>query len=56
VSEGVRSQIAFGANDVLQLTLRELAAFDAEVIELGALQDYFRALADFRAAVGVGGK
>jgi hypothetical protein len=38
------------------VTLREQAAFEAEVIEVGAQQDYFRAEAEFRAAIGIGGK
>ena len=37
---------------MLRVTLREQAAFDAEVVEIGAQQDYFRALADFGAALG----
>ena len=55
VAEAERRRLAGGASDVLRVTLREQAAFDAEVVEIGAQQDYFRALADFRAAVGLVG-
>lgn len=51
-----REQLRLGRSDVLRVTLREQAAFDAEIIEIGAQQDYFRALAEFRAALGIGGK
>ena len=56
VAAAEREQLRLGRSDVLRVTLREQAAFDAEVIEIGAQQDYFRALADFWAAVGIGGK
>jgi outer membrane protein TolC len=56
VAAAEREQLRLGRSDVLRVTLREQAAFDAEVIEVGALQDYFRALADYRAALGMGGK
>jgi outer membrane protein TolC len=56
VAEGERQRLAAGRSDVLRVTLREQAAFDAEVIAVGAQQEYFRALADFRAATGVGGR
>jgi outer membrane protein TolC len=41
-----------GRSDILRVTLREQAAFDAALIEISAQQDYFRAQADFRAAQG----
>lgn len=56
VARAEREQLRLGRSDVLRVTLREQAAFEAEVIVIGALQDYFRALADFRAALGIGGK
>jgi outer membrane protein TolC len=55
VAAAEREQLRLGRSDVLRVTLREQAAFDAEVVGIGAQQDYFRALAEFRAAVGVGG-
>ena len=55
VARAEREQLRLGRSDVLRVTLREQAAFEAEVIEIGAQQDYFRALADFRAAVGLVG-
>jgi outer membrane protein TolC len=55
VAEAQRRRLQGGPGDVLLVTLREQAAFEAEVIEIGAQQNYFRALADFRAAVGMVG-
>ncbi|QDU23694.1 TolC family protein [Urbifossiella limnaea] len=55
VARAEREQLRLGRSDVLRVTLREQAAFDAEIIEIGARQDYFRALAEFRAALGLGG-
>ncbi|MFO0850388.1 MAG: TolC family protein [Gemmataceae bacterium] len=55
VARAEREQLRLGRSDVLRVTLREQAAFEAEVIEIGAQQDYFRAIADFRAAVGSDG-
>lgn len=52
VARAEREQLRLGRSDVLRVTLREQAAFDAEVVEVGAQQDYFRALAEFRAALG----
>ena len=45
-----------GATDLLALQLREQAAFDARVLEVDALAEYFRALADFRAAIARDGR
>lgn len=56
VARGEREQLRLNRSDVLRVTLREQAAFDAEVIEVGAQLEYFRALADFRAALGIGGR
>jgi len=54
VARAEREQLRLGRSDVLRVTLREQAAFDADVVEIGARQDYFRALAEFRAALGLG--
>ncbi|MFM8273031.1 MAG: TolC family protein, partial [Gemmata sp.] len=56
VARAEREQLRLGRSDVLRVTLREQAAFDAEIVEIGAQQDYFRAVADFLAATGTGGK
>ncbi len=56
VARAERELLRLGRSDILRVTLREQAAFDAEIVEIGAKQDYFRARADFRAATGVGGK
>jgi outer membrane protein TolC len=40
-----------GATDLLALQLREQAAFDAQTLAVDAIADYFRAVADYRAAM-----
>ena len=52
VARAERERLRLGRSDILRVTLREQAAFDAEVSEIGAQLDYFRAAADFRAAIG----
>lgn len=42
-----------GGSDLLALQLREQAAFDSHLQEVDALTEYFRALADYRAATAV---
>ena len=39
-----------GASDLLALQIREQATFDAKVLEIEAMADYFRAEANYRAA------
>ena len=56
VARAEREQLRLGRSDVLRVTLREQSAFEAEVVEIGARQDYFRAQADSRAATGIGGR
>jgi outer membrane protein TolC len=56
VASAERDLLRIGRSDVLRVTLREQAAFDAEVVEIGARQEYFRSLVEFRAAVGIGGR
>ena len=56
VARGERVKQSLGNSSILAVTLREQAAFDAEVTAVSARQDYFRAMTDFRAALGVGGR
>jgi outer membrane protein TolC len=56
VAQAERVQLRLGRSDVLRVTLREQAAFDAEILEITAQQDYFRALAILRAVLGIGAK
>jgi outer membrane protein TolC len=56
VARAERIQLQLGRSDVLRVTLREQAAFDAEIIEITAQQEYFRALAILRAVLGIGAK
>jgi outer membrane protein TolC len=44
-----------GASDLLGLQIREQATFDAKVLEVEALADYFRAEANYRAATAADG-
>ncbi|VTR96666.1 TolC family protein [Tuwongella immobilis] len=53
VAEAEREQFRLGRSTILTVTLREQAAFDAEVSLILAAADYFRSLADYRAALGV---
>lgn len=43
-----------GVTDLLALQIREKAAYDARLLEVEALAAYFRALADYEAAVAAG--
>lgn len=56
VARAERRQLELGRSDVLRVTLREQAAFEAQLILLGAKQDYFRAIADQRAVLGLTGR
>jgi outer membrane protein TolC len=51
LQEGEVERFRRGATDLLALQLREQATFDAEVLAVDAVAEYFRALADYRAAV-----
>lgn len=55
VARAEREQLRLGRSDVLRVTLREQAAFEAEVFEIGAQQEYFRAWAEYVAALGLAG-
>lgn len=52
VADAERQRLKDGDSDVLRVTLREQAAFEAELIEVAAKLDYFRSVAEFKAAVG----
>ena len=56
VARAEREQLRLGRSDVLRVTLREQATFDAEVVEIAAQLDYFRSLWDLRAALGIDAK
>ena len=45
-----REQLRLGRSDVLRVTLREQAKFEAELAEVNARQEYWRADSDLRAA------
>ena len=53
VASAERELLRQGRSDVLRVTLREQAAFDAELANVTAQQEYFRARADFAAALGM---
>lgn len=53
VEEGERRRLLLGQSNILTLNLRELATFDAALTVIDAEFEYFRALADYRAALGL---
>ena len=56
VASSEREQLLLGRSDVLRVTLREQAAFEADIIEIIAQQDFFRSQAEFRIALGSSAK
>jgi outer membrane protein TolC len=50
VAEAEREQLRLGRSDVLRVTLREQAKFEADVLEVTARQEFWRAESDLRAA------
>ncbi|MFM7186121.1 MAG: TolC family protein [Planctomycetota bacterium] len=50
VADAEREQLRLGRSDVLRVTIREQAKFEADVLEISARQDFWRAESDLRAA------
>ncbi len=50
VARAEREQLRLGRSDVLRVTLREQAKFEAQIYEIGARQEYWRAESELRAA------
>ncbi|MFM9058250.1 MAG: TolC family protein [Planctomycetaceae bacterium] len=50
VADAEREQLRLGRSDVLRVTLREQAKFEAEVLEISARQEFWRSASDLRAA------
>jgi cobalt-zinc-cadmium efflux system outer membrane protein len=50
VWQAEREQVRLGRSDVLRVTLREQAAFDAQIYEITARQEFWRSESDLRAA------
>jgi cobalt-zinc-cadmium efflux system outer membrane protein len=50
VAEAEREQFRLGRSDILRVTLREQAKFEADLLEIAARQEYWKADADLRAA------
>jgi cobalt-zinc-cadmium efflux system outer membrane protein len=50
VADAEREQFRLGRSDILRVTLREQAKFDADLLEIAARQEYWRADASLRAA------
>ena len=50
VAEAEREQFRLGRSDILRVTLREQAKFEAELLEVAARQEFWKADADIRAA------
>jgi outer membrane protein TolC len=55
VESGERERFAKGQGTIVILNLRELVAAEASYAEVDALADYYRSLADYRAALGAAG-
>ncbi|MBX7103673.1 MAG: TolC family protein [Gemmataceae bacterium] len=53
VEEGERRKFLAGQSTILLLNLRELATFDASLTVVDAEWEYFRALVDYRAVLGL---
>jgi outer membrane protein TolC len=51
LEEAENEKFRQGAADLLALQIREQATFDAQVLEVDALTEYFRAQANYRAAI-----
>jgi outer membrane protein TolC len=54
LEEAERTRFNQGATDLLALQIREQATFDARLLAVDALAEYFRALADYEAATASG--
>jgi outer membrane protein TolC len=54
LEEAERFRFQEGASDLLALQIREQRTFEARLSEVEAVADYFRALAEYRAAVAEG--
>lgn len=52
LEDAERLRFRQGASDLLTLQIREQATFDARLGEVDAFSDYFRAMANYRAATG----
>ncbi|MFM9024776.1 MAG: TolC family protein [Planctomycetaceae bacterium] len=50
VADAEREQLRLGRSDILRVTIREQAKFEAEVLEISARQEFWRAESDLRAA------
>jgi len=50
VARAEREQLRLGRSDILRVTLREQTKFDAQILEILARQEYWRADSDLRAA------
>lgn len=54
LEQAENERLQHGATDLLALQIREQATFDARVLEVDAQAEYFRAQANYRAAIAAG--
>jgi outer membrane protein TolC len=54
LEEAERTKFDQGAGDLLALQIREQATFDARLLEVDAMAEFFRAEADYEAATATG--
>jgi outer membrane protein TolC len=52
MADAERKRLARGDSDILTVNLREIAAFDAELLAIDAAAEYFMAIALLNAAMG----
>ncbi|MFM8291049.1 MAG: TolC family protein, partial [Planctomycetia bacterium] len=50
VADAEREQLRLGRSDVLRVTIREQAKFEADMLEIAARQEFWKAVSDLRAA------
>jgi outer membrane protein TolC len=50
VADAEREQLRLGRSDVLRVTIREQAKFEADMLEFAARQEFWKAVSDLRAA------
>lgn len=53
MEQAERKRLLLGDSNILFVNLRETATFDAALLEVEALAEYFRAVADYRAALAL---
>jgi len=53
LEEAERKRFEIGTSDLLRLNIRELQTFDARLLEIDAAAEFYRALAEYKAVLGI---